>query len=55
VLEIVDERTGERWRLTRQDAMRLRDYIDQMYGRGQRAPTRRQSVCRDRRIGLRRS
>jgi hypothetical protein len=30
VLEMVDERSGERWRLTRQDAMRLRDYIDQM-------------------------
>jgi hypothetical protein len=30
VLEMVDERTGERWRLTRQDALRLRDYIDQM-------------------------
>jgi hypothetical protein len=30
VLEMVDERTGERWGLTRQDAKRLRDYIDQM-------------------------
>jgi hypothetical protein len=30
VLEMVDERNGERWRLTRQDAMRLRDYIGQM-------------------------
>jgi hypothetical protein len=30
VLEMVDEWSGERWRLTRQDAKRLRDYIDQM-------------------------
>jgi hypothetical protein len=30
VLEMVDEQTGQRWRLTRQDAKRLRDYIDQM-------------------------
>jgi hypothetical protein len=30
VLEMVDERNGERWKLTRQDAKRLRDYIDQM-------------------------
>ena len=30
VLEMVDERNGERWTLTRHDAKRLRDYIDQM-------------------------
>jgi hypothetical protein len=30
VLEMVDEANGKRWRLTRQDAKRLRDYIDQM-------------------------
>jgi hypothetical protein len=30
MLETVDERNGAQWRLTRQDAKRLRDYIDQM-------------------------
>jgi hypothetical protein len=30
MLEMVDEANGKRWTLTRHDAKRLRDYIDQM-------------------------